>query len=383
MKKIIYIHVIFTAIFLAEIAHAQISLPPSGDNQKCSVTQWMGLTNVTITWNSPNVMSPTGEDRKGRIWGELVPYGFANLGFGYSTDKNPSPWRAGSNENTTITFSNDVTVEGKKLKAGTYGFFIAPAEGDKPWTLIFSNNSTAWGSFFYKPEDEALRVEVKPQPCEYNEWLTYEFTDRQLSTCTAQLKWENLKIPFKISVDNMNEMYFTKIKQELENNTGFDYNQWVSGANYCVQNKFHLGEALAWANYALDASNGIGRKDFNTLSCKANVLSAMGKNAQGDSIMKIAINDPTASALDVHFYARNLQQQGKVKEALDIFKLNYQKYPNDVVTSLGLARGYSASGDYKNALKYAKSALAMNPNAQIKQTLEDAVKKLEQNQDFN
>src|SRR5689334_2957451 len=92
-------------VLFAQYAFSQsISLPPSGGNQKSTVTQWMGLASVTINYSSPNVHAPNGDDRKGHIWGELVHYGFIDQGYGSSK---AAPWRAGANENTTITFSHD------------------------------------------------------------------------------------------------------------------------------------------------------------------------------------------------------------------------------------------------------------------------------------
>src|SRR5690606_4687617 len=135
-----------------------LTLPPSGDNQKSEVNQWIGPVQVSIRYNSPNVHGPNGEDRKGKIWGELVHYGFIDQGFGTSK---AAPWRAGSNENTVFTFSHDVKIQGKDLPAGKYGFFIA-VEKEGPWTLIFSKNSTSWGSYFYNEAEDALRVQATP-----------------------------------------------------------------------------------------------------------------------------------------------------------------------------------------------------------------------------
>src|ERR1700712_417311 len=115
MKKILALAVV---IFSCTIIYAQnVSQPPSGGNQKASVTQWIGPVSITVNYSSPDVHGPNGEDRKNHIWGELVPYGFTDQGFGTSK---AAPWRTGANENTTISFSNDVKVEGKDLKAGTY-----------------------------------------------------------------------------------------------------------------------------------------------------------------------------------------------------------------------------------------------------------------------
>jgi hypothetical protein len=96
----------------------------------------------------------------------------------------------GANENTVLRVSHDVLIEGKPLAAGSYGLHALPGESD--WTLIFSNNSTSWGSFFYKESEDALRITVKPAKSDYREWLTYEFTDRQPDRATVQLAWEDL-----------------------------------------------------------------------------------------------------------------------------------------------------------------------------------------------
>src|SRR5262245_44129111 len=110
MKNIIRLMILVAGVFTSAIAWSQMTLPPSGNNQKSEVTQYLGLVKVTIAYSSPDV---AGRE----IWGKLVPYGMANLNFGKSTAQNPSPWRAGANENTTITLSHDVEVEGKPLKA--------------------------------------------------------------------------------------------------------------------------------------------------------------------------------------------------------------------------------------------------------------------------
>ena len=113
------------AALLASNAAAQaISTPPSGDNQKSSVTQHIGLVEVTIDYSSPDVHAPNGEDRRGKIWGTLVPMGAPDDPFGTCTE---CPWRAGANENTVFTVSHDVKVEGQPLPAGSYGLFMSRA----------------------------------------------------------------------------------------------------------------------------------------------------------------------------------------------------------------------------------------------------------------
>jgi hypothetical protein len=146
-------------------------------------------TDVTIEYNRPGV--------KGRkIWGELVPYGMAP-GNQYSEGK-PFPWRAGADENTTIAFTRDVLIEGNKLAAGKYGIHMIP--GEKEWIIIFSKNSSAWGSFSYNPKEDALRATVAPVKAPHMEWLVYGFDGLAGTSATAFLHWESLKVPFRIEL---------------------------------------------------------------------------------------------------------------------------------------------------------------------------------------
>ncbi len=157
---------------------------------KASVMQRLGVdTDITIEYSRPGVKGRT-------IWGELVPYGLAP-GNRYSKDQ-PYPWRAGANENTTIEFTKDVLIEGNKLPAGKYGIHMIPSEKD--WTVIFSKNSSGWGSYAYNQEEDALRVTVAPVKAPHQEWLLYGFEDLAGNSATAYLHWEELKVPFKISL---------------------------------------------------------------------------------------------------------------------------------------------------------------------------------------
>src|SRR5262252_5744674 len=134
-----------------------LSTPPSGNNQKASVTQQIGPVRITIDYSSPAVHGPDGKDRRGQIWGKLVPYGLTDLGFG---NGKPGPWRAGANENTVFAVSDPVLIEGKTLPAGRYGLHMVA--GAEEWTLVLSKDANAWGSFYYEPEHDAMRVTVKP-----------------------------------------------------------------------------------------------------------------------------------------------------------------------------------------------------------------------------
>jgi hypothetical protein len=175
-------------LILPSITFAQGNRVPK--SLKASVMQRLGVdTDITIEYSRPGV--------KGRkIWGELVPYGLAP-GNKYSKEK-PYPWRAGANENTTIEFSKDVLVEGNKLPAGKYGIHMIPSEKD--WIIIFSKNNSAWGSYLYNQEEDALRVTVTPTEAPHQEWMMFGFDNLAGTSATAFLHWEKLKVPFKIEL---------------------------------------------------------------------------------------------------------------------------------------------------------------------------------------
>lgn len=371
MNKLLAVLFLFASI----VASGQgLTLPPSGGNQKASVTQWIGPVSVTIDYSSPDVHGANGEDRKGHIWGELVHYGFVDQGFGPSK---AAPWRAGANENTTITFSHDVKIGGKDLKAGTYGLFLAVGK-DQPSQWIFSNNAKSWGSYFYREQEDALRAETTLQDASYSEYLTYGFNDRTETSATAYLHWENKMVPLKIEVPNANDIYLAQIRNELRNSPGFNYQNWVQAAQFCVQRKINLEEALTWAENAISLPY-IGQENFQTLQTKAMVLSALNREADADATMKLAINHPTANMQAIHQYGRTLLAAGKNEKAMEVFKLNRSRNPQDKFTTyVGLARGYTAVGDKKNAIKNWETALKNLPEDQKpnQKFYEDELKKL-------
>jgi len=355
-----------------------LTLPPSGNNQKASVTQYIGPVKVTVDYSSPAVHGPGGSnDRRGQIWGKLVPYGTTDLGF---QGGKLSPWRGGANENTVFAVSDPVMIEGQPLAAGRYGLHLIP--GQDEWTVIFSKNSSAWGSFFYDESQDALRVKVKPAKHEYREWLTYEFTTRRPAEATAELQWEELAVPFNIKVDNINEIYVTKLRQELTGAAGFNPPAYDAAAQFCVQAGVHLEDALGWAEMAI-SSPFLGQKNFDTLSTKALVLAKMGRDAEAQTIMQAAVHDPAATSQQIHQYGRQLVAAKKNKEALEIFKLNAERNGEAWPVNVGLARGYMAVGDYKKAAEYALKAAAQAPDPINKKNLESMAQTLAEGKPYD
>src|SRR6195256_1580037 len=166
-------------------------------SQRAIGTQRIGLTDITVNYCRPLV---GGRE----IWGKAVPYG--------------QVWRSGANENTTISFTDDVSVEGHPLAAGTYGLHMIP-NADQ-WTIIFSKNSTSWGSFSYDEKEDALRVNVKPGLGENHEALEYTFDDMKPDATAVTLRWGKMAVPFHVSVD-LNTITERSIRNQLRNTGGF------------------------------------------------------------------------------------------------------------------------------------------------------------------
>jgi len=324
---------------------AQLNLPPSGANQKSVVTQYMGAhASVSIIYNSPDVTSPQGQSRKGQIWGQLVPYGLNNLNFGLSSDANPSPWRAGANENTVVKLSHDMEIQGQSVPAGKYGLHLIPAETGS-WTLILSSNHTAWGSYFYEEKDDVVRVQVTPVPSEYHEWLTFDFTDRQEESCTVALKWDELSIPFTFSLPGSKSVYVQHLRESMQDRAGFSWVNRNAAAAYCLQNDVNLEEALAWQEFTA-VNSFMGQENVTTLQTLAGLQMKLGKTTEGLATIDKAANHGTATVFQRHNMGRQLITMGHPKAALKVFQTNIEKSGDIWPVNVGLARGYSATGQY-------------------------------------
>ncbi|MEO5572242.1 MAG: DUF2911 domain-containing protein [Bacteroidia bacterium] len=344
MKKII--HLILLVITPFVMYSQNLEMPRA--SQRAMVMQRIGLTDITISYHSPLV-----KDRK--VWGDMVPYS--------------EVWRAGANENTTISFSNDVMIEGKPLAGGTYGFHTIPTENE--WTLIFSKNSTSWGSFFYDKNEDALRVNVKPVAAmDSQEWLSYYFADPQDKAAIATLRWEKLKVPFKIEV-NVNEIVYESMKDELRGTDGFTWEAPLQAARYCLANNIHLDDAMKWADNSIRT-----QEKFGNLMVKSKLLTMKGQTAEADELKKKAMT--VADEAQLNQYGYDLVNQKKVKDAIEIFKTNVTRYPKswNVYDSLGEA--YGIDGNKKDALTNYKLALAKAPDDQ-KARINGVIKKLEAN----
>jgi hypothetical protein len=334
------------------VCHAQsalLDLPR--DSQHSAVTQRIGITDITISYSRPLV--------KGRpIWGKLVPYN--------------EVWRTGANENTTIKFTDDVSIEGKPLPKGVYALFTIP--GENQWTVIFSKVHTAWGSFTYNQADDALRVTVKPQASDPHEALAFDFDDVKADSAVATLRWEKVAVPFKVDV-KVHDIVQASLPNQLQGLAQYTWEGWDDAATYLLTNKYDLKQALQYEETSIRTE-----PRFDNYLTKSQILEAMGRKDDSEAAKKDALDRATAAQL--YYYGRQLQGQGKQDQAFALFREAAKKDPNDWVVHDGTARIYSASGDYDNALKEIKITVAGAPENQ-KIFFEPLVKKLEAKQDIN
>ena len=369
MKQLPFL-LILQLLFLS--VNAQMDVPPSGGNPRAMVSEEVGITSISIKYGRPDV-----NKREGKVYGEgkLVTYGFSTTSF--ITNKNTAPWRAGANEATTIQFEHDVKVEGKDIKAGTYALFMAM--GADEVTLIFSRQTDSWGSFYYKEEDDVLRVKVKPVALDKSvEWLKYEFIEHGEKHCVIAMQWEKISVPFRIDVD-VDNIVIARLREQVTGQKGFNSNNMLQAAQYCLNKNINLEEALQWS---IRAINGFqGQKSFITLRNLANAYDKLKMTAQADSTMDEALTIATANQYTA--YGRQLIAQKRLDRAMDIFKASEKRYGDSWGVNNGWMSGYSAKGDFKKALEYAEKALLQAPSEAAKGILQGQISKLKEGKDIN
>ena len=315
--------------------NAQQNLTTPQASQKASVSQRIGLTDIMVNYHRPAVNNRT-------VWGGIVPY--------------DQVWRAGANENTTISFSTDVMVENKKVAAGTYGLHMIPTKN--LWTIIFSNDNAAWGSFFYNEKNDAVRFTVTPVASDFQEWLSYSFDQLSATATTLTLKWEKLSIPIKIEVD-VNQTVIASMGKELTGIPGFFWQGWNQIALYALTNNYNLEKASVW----VEKSIGIN-KNLTNLMTKSLILESMGKLQEAEKIKNEAFALPGIDETQVNALGYQLMGIGKIDEALKVFEKNTVDHPDSWNAWDSLAEGLLTKGDKVKSKQLYEKALSMAPDNQ-------------------
>ena len=320
-------------------------------SQRAVAVQRVALTDITVTYHRPLVGGR-------KVWDGIVPYG--------------QVWRAGANENTTIEFSDPVTVEDRPLAKGIYGLHTIP--GPESWTIIFSKNSTSWGSFTYRENEDALRVTVKARPGEFREALAYDFDDVKPDSALVTLRWEKVAVPFRVAVAK--EVTLQNIRNQLRNLAQYAWQGWDEAASYCLQQKINLDEALKWSD------NSIGLEErFDNLMTKSGILTALNRADDAGAARGRALE--IGNANQVYFYGRQLQTQKQKAEAIAIYRSVAKRFPQHWLGHMAQARVYAADGDFSKAIQEIKAAQQAGAPEQQRPNMETLIKRLENREDIN
>jgi Protein of unknown function (DUF2911)/Tetratricopeptide repeat len=312
---------------------------------EASVSQRVGLTDITITYHRPAVAKRT-------VWGDLVPYG--------------QVWRAGANENTTIEFSTPVSIGGKSVPAGTYGLHMLPT--DKDWTVILSSVSSAWGSFTYDEKEDAVRVKATPKPTEFEERLEYRFENPTETSVDVEMAWDKLAVSFPITVDT-NAVVMASLQKQLRGLPRFGWQAWNSAANWALTHNQDLDQALKWADQSVNTQS-----NFTNLRTKAAILEKKGDVKQAEDLRAQAMK--IATEADINVYGYQLLGQKKYDEAIAIFRKNIKDYPNSWNTYDSLGEALAAKGDTKASIENYRKALSMTTDPAQKKRIEEILAKM-------
>ena len=292
-----------------------------------TVSQRVGLTDITIDYHRPAV-------NKRKVWGGLVPY--------------DEVWRAGANENTTITFSTPVTVGGKQLAAGTYGLHMIPTTSK--WTIALSNVATAWGSFTYDEKEDAVRLTATPTPADMEESLEYRFENPTETSVNVVLQWEKLQVSFPVTADTK-AITLASLKGQLRGLSRFSWQGWHTASVWALKND-EVDQALAWADKSISL-----QENYANLTSKAAILDKK-KDTKGASDLR-AQAMKLATEADINNLGYQRMAEKKTDEALSLFRKNVKDHPNswNVYDSLGEA--LSNTGDKKGAAENYTKALSL------------------------
>ena len=325
-------------------AYAQLKLPEP--SPAATTEQTIGITEVKVVYHRPAVNGRT-------VWGQLVPYG--------------EPWRAGANENTTVTFSSDVKIGGKPLHAGTYGLHMIPTAKD--WTIAFSTVSTAWGSFSYDQKEDALRVTVTPRTeATSEERLSYRFDEVSDTKATLALHWEKLAVPIAIEVDTP-KVVMANVRAELRGQAGFRPEALTQAARYWLRKDGNLDEALKFADRAIERGG-----QYAPRMVRSQILEKKGNAAAATEERNKAMAIATEN--DFNQTAYGLINDKKLDDAIKLLQTATKRYPQSANLHDSLGEALAEKGDKPGARAAYSKALALAKEPAERKRIEASIAKL-------
>ena len=345
-------------LFSPTFLFAQNITTPRTPSPAASVSQTIGISTVEINYSRPAA-------REREIWGTLVPYGWNIQSFGAG---NEAPWRSGANENTTITLSDDATIGGMKLSAGTYGLFFVINE-DNSGEVVLSKDNQSWRSFHYDPAKDAGRAKITIRDHAFTERLTYDFINIDKTSAELVLNWEKKQFPVKVEFD-VDAIVMANATEELKGVTGFSWQGYNSAARYAMKNKTNMEQGMKWAETAYKFN-----PTFATTQTKARMMVAQGKEVDADKLMSEALK--TATEAEVNAYGYSLANQGKTKKAVEIMKMNTDNNPKSANAWDSLGEGHVFAEEYEEARACFNKALSLDPRPNVKANSEGNLKLIE------
>ncbi|MDT5272156.1 MAG: hypothetical protein QOH49_4342 [Acidobacteriota bacterium] len=301
----------------ASLASARQQPPPKvrlpQASTQATLSQTVGVTDLSIIYHRPSVRGRT-------VWGDITPEKAAavvkatpylpqnspegTLDGGVGTGKefpmvpNGHVWRAGANEATRFTVSDDVLVNGQPLKAGSYSLHMIP--GKDEWTIIFNKTADQWGSYSYDAKQDALRVKTKPAwAAESQELLGYEIPAGTANSARVVLRWEKIAVPFTVEVPNQDALIRSKIDAVVAAAPD-DWRLPLEVAN-AYANDDKMEDALMWADRSIKV-----KETFQNLRLKAVLLSSMKKKDEAVAVGERAVARGKADGEDTTRFEKRL-----------------------------------------------------------------------------
>jgi hypothetical protein len=284
-----------------DTATAQVKLPrPS---PKASVTQTIGVTDVTIVYHRPGV--------KGRkIYGDWPADAKAPTGEGTLDNQNTRPagapivpyghiWRTGANDATQFIVTDDVLINGQPLPAGTYSLHTIP--GKDEWTIVFNGTANQWGSFNYDASKDTLRVKAKPvATAESQEWLDFDVDPSADNAARVAIRWEKVSVPFTVEVKDVVATTLARARAAVSAAKADDWQTPLQAAGYARQNKA-TDDANRWLEQSLRAVDEAlkTKPTFANFRARSTILMNAGRTQEAIAATEKAIEAGKAEKGDV------------------------------------------------------------------------------------